>query len=136
MNLSLRQVALGWQLLGACLLLVVPALGQAATTEGNTPEVWARLPVLAGVVISAITVIAGLSLWGRIKSLQQALADKEADLARSAAEWTQAMDFLEDPMYLVDLDDRLVRANKAFYKQIGKTQEGQRVPHRHGQNSH
>lgn len=52
--------------------------------------------------------------------LRRDLRAREADLARSAYEWSQAMDYLEDPMYLVDLDDRLVRANKAFYRQVGK----------------
>jgi diguanylate cyclase (GGDEF)-like protein/PAS domain S-box-containing protein len=54
---------------------------------------------------------------------QNALRQYKSVLAKSEAEWTQAMEFLEDPMYLVDLDDRLVRANRAFLKQIGKTPE-------------
>lgn len=42
----------------------------------------------------------------------------EDELARANAEWSQAMDQFEDPVYLVSLQQRLVRANKAFYKII------------------
>ena len=37
----------------------------------------------------------------------------ERELARSAAEWTSAMDFLEDAVFLVDLERRVIRANRA-----------------------
>jgi len=39
------------------------------------------------------------------------------------AAWTQAMDALDYPMYLVDLNDCLVRANNAFYKSSGRKPE-------------
>jgi PAS domain S-box-containing protein len=51
------------------------------------------------------------------------LRKNELVIANAEAEWTQAMDSLDYPMYLVDLDDNLVRANKAFYRQIGKSAE-------------
>ncbi|USF88035.1 hybrid sensor histidine kinase/response regulator [Candidatus Endoriftia persephonae] len=47
----------------------------------------------------------------------------EEALAKSAQEWTHAMDFFEDAIYLIDLDDKLVRANQAFYKLTGLTPE-------------
>ncbi len=37
--------------------------------------------------------------------------------------WAHAMDFLPDPMYVVDLDDNLVLANAAFYRQANKSAE-------------
>src|SRR3989344_2175506 len=43
----------------------------------------------------------------------------EEALARSATEWTYSMDFIEDAMYLIDTDDRVVRANRAFYQLTG-----------------
>ena len=43
----------------------------------------------------------------------------EKALARSATEWTYSMDFIEDAMYLIDTDDRVVRANRAFYQLTG-----------------
>jgi len=43
----------------------------------------------------------------------------EEKLVRSNQEWLGAMDFLEDAIYLVDLDDKVVRANKVFYKMTG-----------------
>lgn len=45
----------------------------------------------------------------------------EAALERSAAEWSHAMDFFGDALYLIDLDDRVVRANRAFYEMTGMT---------------
>jgi PAS domain S-box-containing protein len=42
-----------------------------------------------------------------------------AELAKSRREWSHAMDFFEDAIYLVDLDDRVVRANRAFYLLTG-----------------
>ena len=47
----------------------------------------------------------------------------EAALARTASEWTYSMDFIEDALYLIDLDDRVVRANRAFYRLTGLTPE-------------
>lgn len=96
--------------------------GGAAGVNGD-PDIMLRLPLLFVVVVSLAAIAVVLSMRTRMRELRQELVQREADLARSAAEWTQAMDFLEDPMYLVDLDDRLVRANKAFYKQVGKTPE-------------
>lgn len=44
-------------------------------------------------------------------------------LTKSAAEWTYAMNFMEDAVYLIDLDDKVVRVNEAFYKLTGLTPE-------------
>ncbi|MCW8955931.1 MAG: PAS domain S-box protein [Gammaproteobacteria bacterium] len=40
----------------------------------------------------------------------------EAQLEQSEHEWNYAMDFLQDAIYLLDLDDKVVRANRAFYE--------------------
>lgn len=40
------------------------------------------------------------------------------------SEWTQAMDVFEDPLYVVDLDDRLLRANQAFFRLVGRDPVG------------
>ena len=42
----------------------------------------------------------------------------EEKLAQSETEWSNALDFLDEPMYMVDLNDQIIRANKAFYKKI------------------
>ncbi|MBI5782251.1 MAG: EAL domain-containing protein, partial [Gammaproteobacteria bacterium] len=47
----------------------------------------------------------------------------EEEMSRSAAEWTYAMNFIEDPLCLVDLEDKVVRANRAFYRFTGRTPE-------------
>lgn len=45
-------------------------------------------------------------------------AQMVAQLERSAAEWTQAMDKFDDIIYLLDKRRHLVRANQAFYRMI------------------
>ena len=47
----------------------------------------------------------------------------EQQLARANAEWTQAMDQFDDPIYLLDMQQHLVRANQAFYGMIDSTPE-------------
>ncbi|RTZ75878.1 MAG: bifunctional diguanylate cyclase/phosphodiesterase [Gammaproteobacteria bacterium] len=49
--------------------------------------------------------------------------EKEERLAQAAAEWTMAMDQFDTAIYLLDMDRRLLRANKAFYEFIGTTPE-------------
>ncbi|TNF37952.1 MAG: PAS domain S-box protein, partial [Gammaproteobacteria bacterium] len=51
---------------------------------------------------------------------QQAIARA---LKNAEQEWLYAMDFIEDAIYLVGLDDKVIRANKAFYKLTGLTPE-------------
>ncbi len=43
----------------------------------------------------------------------------EDELFKTASEWTQAMDSINDAIYLIDLDDRVIRANKTFYQLTG-----------------
>jgi len=47
----------------------------------------------------------------------------ELALQQSAQEWSYAMDFFEDAVYLLDLNDRVLRANRAFYRLFGLTAE-------------
>ena len=49
--------------------------------------------------------------------------EAEAALVKSEFEWTYAMDFFEDAIYLIDLDDKIIRANKAFYQLTGLSAE-------------
>lgn len=51
------------------------------------------------------------------------LKEAEEALSKSIHEWDYAMDYFEDPMTLVSLDDKIVRANKTFYKNSGLTPE-------------
>lgn len=44
-------------------------------------------------------------------------------LARVETQWNHAIDFFADPLYFVDLQDRVVRANAAFYKLTGSSPE-------------
>jgi len=43
----------------------------------------------------------------------------EAALSQSASEWSYAMDYFQDAIHLVDLDDRVVRANQALCRLTG-----------------
>jgi diguanylate cyclase (GGDEF)-like protein/PAS domain S-box-containing protein len=52
------------------------------------------------------------------KDISERMAAERA-LAKSTAEWAYATDFMEDPLYLVDLSDKVVRANRAFYRFTG-----------------
>lgn len=45
----------------------------------------------------------------------------EADQKSAEAEWLQGMELLNEPTMLLDLDDRIIRANNAFYARIKKT---------------
>ncbi|MGD8589654.1 MAG: PAS domain S-box protein [Chromatiales bacterium] len=69
------------------------------------------------------------------RRLQEEIREREQaerELEKSAAEWTYAMDFFDEAIYLVDLDDRLVRANRSFYALTGLTPDdaiGQPLPH-------
>ncbi len=47
----------------------------------------------------------------------------EQAAAKSEQEWADAMDYFEDAIYIVDLDDKLSRANNAFYTLTGLTPE-------------
>ena len=67
-------------------------------------------------------------LQKEIKEREQA----EQELEKSTAEWTYAMDYFDEALYLVDLDDRLVRANRSFYELTGLSPEqaiGRPLPH-------
>lgn len=44
-------------------------------------------------------------------------------LAKIETQWNHAIDFFADPLYFVDLQDQVVRANAAFYKLTGLSPE-------------
>ncbi|MDH5369561.1 MAG: EAL domain-containing protein [Gammaproteobacteria bacterium] len=57
-------------------------------------------------------------LYLYILKLRKNLRIDEEKLAQSETEWTNALNFLDEPMYMVDLEDRIIRANNAFYKKV------------------
>ena len=84
------------------------------------------LPVLRADAADWVTWILGAALLAALLALyllRRRLQTSEKNLARSEAEWVQALDFAEDAMCLIDLDDRLVRANQTFYRFVGFTPE-------------
>ncbi|MBC8318714.1 MAG: PAS domain S-box protein [Desulfobulbaceae bacterium] len=60
--------------------------------------------------------ITGTVAVGRDITAQKAA---EQALEKSTDEWNYAMDFFEDAIYLIDLDDKILRANQAFYTLTG-----------------
>lgn len=65
-----------------------------------------------------------------VRKLKINLRDDEEKLAQSEIQWSNALNFLDEPMYMVDLNDRVIRANKEFYKKINaepKNVVGQKV---------
>ena len=44
------------------------------------------------------------------------------ELEKSVAEWTSAMDAVDDSLHILDMDGRILRANRAFCSALGKTQ--------------
>lgn len=58
-----------------------------------------------------------------VRKLKVNLRADEEKLAQSETQWSNALNFLDEPMYMVDLNDRVIRANKAFYKKVGANLE-------------
>ncbi|MEJ2509619.1 MAG: EAL domain-containing protein [Gammaproteobacteria bacterium] len=106
-----------------------PAMFLAAVSTAVSAPAAASPAALSATASSDIATAGGLLAFLAVGlllytwRLRASLRRTQAELASAAAQWTQAMDVLPDPMYLVDLDDRLVRANRAFYQQVGRSPE-------------
>ncbi len=75
--------------------------------------------ISAGWWIATLLVLVLLIALTALLRLRRRLRDNEAHLARTEAEWVHALDFAEDAMYLVDLNERVVRTNRAFCRFLG-----------------
>ncbi len=92
------------------------------TGEGNT--IWLRTSKVPlrdadGEVVGVLGVYQDIT----------AQKEAEARLARATAEWDYAMDFYDDAIYLLDLEQRVVRANRAFYR-LTHSREGEVIGRR------
>lgn len=74
-------------------------------------------------VLTLILLVALSAAVLTIERLRKRLRAHDINSIDADAAWTQAMDALDYPMYLVDLNDCLVRANTAFYKSSGRKPE-------------
>ena len=93
---------------------VPPAYAAGAELLANPAETVAGWWIMTLLVLMLFIALAALlRLRGRLRN-------SEAHLARTEAEWVQALDFAEDAMYLVDLNERVVRANRAFCRFLGR----------------
>ncbi len=111
---ALRAAAFRFVLAFPVFVVVMPVFG------ANDPP--AVKPALSLGPAGWLVTVLGIALFVLLvfsQRLRRRLRASETNLARSQAEWVQALDFAEDAMYLIDLDDRLVRANQAFYRFIG-----------------
>jgi diguanylate cyclase (GGDEF)-like protein/PAS domain S-box-containing protein len=127
--LSCPRRAAALLLVGAA-LAPLPAAADLAEPVAVSP--WGLAIALLGAAL-ALT----LMYLGRLSTQ---LRRSEASLARAEAEWVEALDFAEEAMYLADLDDRVMRANKAFLRYIDLPAEaviGQRIARLiHGEREH
>ncbi len=81
-------------------------------------------------VIVAIAIVTVPPFWFYIIRLFIRSRKLERNRMQAEADWLQGMDLLADPTLLLDLDDRIIRANKAFYDRLGVTEKdavGERV---------
>lgn len=49
--------------------------------------------------------------------------EREEELSRARVEWQATFDAMTDNVMLIDLEDRLIRANRAFYERVGQPPE-------------
>ncbi|MGV1098544.1 PAS domain S-box protein [Thiovibrio sp. JS02] len=63
-----------------------------------------------------------LRTLGTVQDISEQKLAEQA-LARASREWSAAMDASDDVVYLLNLDRRIVRANKAFYLATGSSPE-------------
>jgi diguanylate cyclase (GGDEF)-like protein/PAS domain S-box-containing protein len=68
----------------------------------------------------SLAIVVVVSCGVLLRSARQQLAENRLNVSKAEADWIQALDFAEDAMYLVDLDDRLVRGNRKFFEFIGR----------------
>ncbi len=79
-----------------------------------------------GIWLLGLSGIFFLSYLRQQKIIQQ--RETEKALNKSSQEWIFAMDFFDDAICLIDMDDRITRVNQAFYK-MGKLTPEQTLGH-------
>ena len=99
-------------------LALLPGEGMAEISyfNGHTGD-----PI--ALVIHLLIILAAVGMLGYSLVLRKRLKKSMDQQQWTHYAWAQAMDFLPDPMYVVDLDDKLVLANAAFYRQAQKSPE-------------
>ncbi len=102
------------QKVGTKLAYAGGAAGSSMGTAGLT-----HLPMVD--VLWSVLVFSVLSMFaGYVFYLFRRLRTSEISLSSLKAGWNEALDFTEDALYLVDLDDNLIRGNRAFYRYINR----------------
>jgi PAS domain S-box-containing protein len=90
-------------------MMIIPKQGQARVVDANGQALKDRDGEIIGAVVSMHDIT-------KRRAAEQVLA-------KAAREWSAAMDASEDIIYLLDLERRVVRANRAFYLLTGSTPE-------------
>lgn len=101
---------------------LMKALQVGPYRETAEPGLWGFLR-RNGTVILTIAIITVPLFWFYIIRLFLRSRELERERKRSEEEWLHGMEMIADPTMLLDLDDRIVRANQAFYKNINKSPE-------------
>ena len=83
----------------------------------NEKIIWIEISSEPSLLPNGDTLFSGI-----IRDISERKESEEA-LLKSSIEWSFAMDFFDDAIYLIDLDDKLVRANRTFYMMTGLTPE-------------
>ncbi|MEK6777738.1 MAG: ATP-binding protein [bacterium] len=96
--------------------------------DQHSQSVFSTLLILENVTLALLSLL-GIALGCRIilyvkvnKDLEIKVEESRKlveELTKKESEWSYAMDFVEDAIYLVGLDDRVLRANRPFYKMTG-----------------
>ena len=81
-----------------------------ATNQTALKKYWAEIFTLLLLTLTPLVIY--------ILRLQAVLRIEKQKIALSEIEWSSALDVLDEPMYMVDLEDKIIRANNAFYKFI------------------
>ncbi len=115
------QKKLVWILVSGLLSLSLPLSSLAATTS-----VWTdRNPAWTNIIILALLfAILGLSiLFFYILVMRSNLKSGFSQRNHHESKWLNAMDSLDEPIFMVDLNDNLMQGNRAFYEKIGKSHD-------------
>ena len=87
---------------------------------GLTSAIGFSIPTQADILWGALISVVLVAIAGYIRHLFNRLRSSELTVENLKAGWNEALDFAEDAFFLVDLDDKLVRGNRAFHRFIDR----------------
>ncbi|MDH5445801.1 MAG: EAL domain-containing protein [Gammaproteobacteria bacterium] len=94
--------------------LAIPAELYASVESSNTVSSGAFTFLALVQLVIVVALSSYIFYLKRVKSIHPLSQVKNND------KWLNAFEFYDEPIFLVDLDDRVLQANQAFYKKINK----------------